>query len=415
MSEQRRSAARRPAGIARHGRLRSPNPVLAVLKFLGIAVVVVGVSAASVLSINVASQYNDVDTIVLPGEEDGGLPPSIDAIPGGFDILVVGSDTGVGQGELGHARGTAALNDVNILLHVSADHTNAVAVSFPRDLVVPIPSCTNEKTGKPTGAMAAQPINVALSYGGLNCVAKTIESFTGVTIDYAGLITFTGVIEMSNAIGGVPVCFAEDIHDKFTGFTRPAGVSTLSGYDALMFLRSRHGVGDGSDLTRISSQQVFMGSLVRTLKSADTLGDPVKVYNLAGAALRNLQMSEGLKNLDTMYSIALALKNIPLQNVVFTQYPGATGQPAGSPYYQKVKPNTALGNRLFAKIKADEQFALPKAGDGIGSVLDPNATAVPVDPSASPDPSATPPAALETLAGLRGQTAADQTCTAKMN
>ena len=33
------------------------------------------------------------------------------------------------------------LNDVTMLLHVSADHKNATVISFPRDLMVPIPSC----------------------------------------------------------------------------------------------------------------------------------------------------------------------------------------------------------------------------------------------------------------------------------
>lgn len=406
MSDQRRSAARRPAGIARHGRLRTANPVLAVLKFLGIAVVVVAVSAASVLTIDTFTKVANVKTFDLPSEANG-PPPSIDALPGGFDILVVGSDTGVGQGDLGKTRGTAALNDVNILLHVSADHTNAVAVSFPRDLVVPIPSCVNEKTGNKTGAMSAQPINVALSYGGVPCVAATIENLTGITIDYAGLITFNGVIEMSNAVGGVPVCFAENIHDDFTGFTMPAGVNMLQGGSALAFLRSRHGVGDGSDITRISSQQVFMSALVRTLKSANTLNDPLKLYGIANAALTNMTLSEGMRNPDTLVSMAKALKDIDLSKVIFTQYPGSTGQPAGSPYYNKVKPNTAIGNKLFAMVLADEPFALPKIGDS-AAVLDPNAPPVVADPSA--DPSAEP---VPVIPGLRGTTASAQTCAAK--
>ena len=415
MSETRsRSRAPKPSGIARHGRLHTPSAWLAALKFIGVGVLVVAVSAASVIAIDGYRTVASVKTFELPTEQGDGVPPSIDALPGGFDILIVGSDTGIGQGALGEDRGTAALNDVNILLHVSADHTNAIAVSFPRDLVVPIPSCTNPKTGKTSAAMSGQPINVALSYGGVGCVAATVEKLTGVTIDYAGLITFTGVIEMSNAVGGVPVCFAGDVHDKFTGFTRPAGTSVLSGYDALMFLRSRHGVGDGSDLTRISSQQVFMSSLVRTLKSSDTLGDPVKVYNIANAALRNMELSEGMKSADTLYSIALALKDIPLESVVFTQYPGSTGQLA-APYAGKVKPNLAIGNKLFAKILADEPVALAKAGDGEGSVLDPNAPVAPVDPAATPDPNAsaapsTPAPEAEVIAGLRGQSAFDQTC-----
>jgi hypothetical protein len=180
----------------------------------------------------------------------------------------------------------------------------------------------------------------------------------------------------------------------------------LSGSEALQFLRSRHGVGDGSDLTRISSQQVFLSSLVRTLKSNETLGDGVKLYGIANAATQNMLLSSNLKSLDTMVSIAKALKDIPLEKVTFVQYPGSTGQPGI--FSGKVKPNTALGTKLFDKIRADQPFLLAQAGDGIGSVPDPNAVPLP-GATAAPDT-----AGLETLAGIRGQTAADQTCTAKL-
>ncbi len=403
MSDQRRGTPRTP-GIARHGRLRTPNPWLSVLKFVGVAIVVVATSAASIVAIDGFRLAASVKSFALP-DETVGPPPNIAAFEGGFNILLVGSDTGIGQGDLGDGRGNATLNDVNILLHVSADHTNAVAVSFPRDLVVPIPPCLNPKTGKTSHAMTAQPINVALSYGGVGCVATVVQALTGLTVDFAGLITFTGVIEMSNAVGGVPVCLSEPVHDKFTGFTRDAGVWDLSGYDALMFLRSRHGVGNGSDLTRISSQQVFLSSLVRTLKSNDTLTDYPKLYQIANAALTNMELSNSFKHLDTMVSIASALKDIPLDRVTFVQYPGTTGNPAGTPFAGKVKPNLTVANQLFAKIKADEPFALAKAGDGQGSVLNPNATAEPIDPNETAAPTD-----LQVIAGLQGQTAADQTC-----
>jgi len=55
--------------------------------------------------------------------------------------------------------------------------------------------------------------------------------------------------------------------------------------------------------------------------------------------------------------------------------------------------------------------ALDKAGDGVGTEPDPNATQVP-----SPDPDGTPSAQPSysekvVISGLDGQTAADQTCT----
>jgi anionic cell wall polymer biosynthesis LytR-Cps2A-Psr (LCP) family protein len=172
-----------------------------------------------------------------------------------------------------------------------------------------------------------------------------------------------------------------------------------------MFLRSRHGVGDGSDLTRISSQQVFLSSLVRTLKSSETLTDLPKLYQIANAALSNMELSNSFRAPDTLVSIAQALKDIPLDRVTFVQFPGATGNPVGSPYFNKVKPNMAIANQLFAKLKADTPFALANAGDGQGSVLDPNATALPVDPNETAAPTD-----LEVIPGLKGQTAADQTC-----
>jgi LCP family protein required for cell wall assembly len=314
---------------------------------------------------------------------------------------------------------------VNILLHVSQDQTNAVAVSIPRDLIVPIPSCPKENGKGSYGAMSAQPINSTLSYGGLPCTVITVEALTGLKIPFAGLITFTGVTDVSTAIGGVPVCVSGPFHDHFTNFTLPkAGTYSLQGHDALMFLRSRHGVGDGSDLGRISSQQVFLSSLVRTVKSSDTLTDFTKMFNIATVVTQSMTLSNSLKNVNTMVAMAQVLKKLPLDRIMFVQYPGVTG--GTGIYANKVQPDKYAAKALFDKIKADEPFAL-KAGDtGRGSVADPNApvTEAPVDPAAPspsgspaasdapPDPSGTPStdSGLGVLDGVQGQSAADYTC-----
>jgi LCP family protein required for cell wall assembly len=400
MSEERpRSGKSRPVGIARHGRLKKPSPVLAVLKFLGISTIVVAVSAFSVVTYAGTQLVSNAATFEMP-DSTPGPPPNIGAMEGGFNILIVGSDTGSGQGALGEGR-SSTLNDVNILLHVSGDHTNAVAVSFPRDLVVPIPSCTR-KDGSKVPGMSAQPINVTLYYGGIGCTITTVEALTGVKIDFAGLITFTGVIKMSNAVGGVDVCLANDIDDPMVGFHAKKGIRNLKGLEALKFLRSRHGVGDGSDLTRISSQQVYLSSLVRTLKSGETLSDFTKLYKIATAATTSMELSSNLKSVDTMFAIAQALKDIPLKNVTFVQYPGVTGQ--GGVYTGKVAPVKSIADQLFAKIRADKPFKLAQAGDNRGSTKNNNATPLPTDTST------VAPAGGSVIPGLKGQTAADQTC-----
>ncbi len=400
-------------GIARHGRLRKAGPAGTIAKILAATLAVVLVAGASVGAIAFNSLYSKKTSVALVGETEG-PPPQIGAIQGGFNILIAGSDTRAGQGGVGGttADDSAQLNDVNILLHVSQDQTNAVAISIPRDMVVGIPECPWADGSGDTKGYSTEPINVALYYGGLPCIVLTVHELTGLPIQFAGLITFQGVIDLSNAIGGVDVCITAPMIDPYTGINLPAaGTYNLKGDQALAFLRSRHGVGDGSDLTRISSQQVYMSSLVRKMKSANTLGNYKTLYDLADAALKNMTLSNSLSNVPTMISIALALKKIPMERVTFVQYPGTTGNTV-APYTGKVKPNKELGDKLMALVAADQPFTLDSAGDGQGSTAD---TSAPTDPS-TPIPGVTSTeapvsnAGLPVLSGIRGQTAADRTC-----
>jgi LCP family protein required for cell wall assembly len=405
MSETRRGRA--SAGlpsVARHGRLRRSNPWLRGLSYLGAAMAVVLVSGVAVGGYAVWKLENTIKSVAIVGETEG-PPPELGAYEGGFNILLVGSDRC--EDPNGCKDRGAELNDVTILLHVAQDQSNAVAVSFPRDLVVPIPSCPDPKGGN-FSSMSAQPINVTLFYGGLPCTVLTVNKLTGLDIQFAAEVTFSGVARISSAIGGVSVCVNGPVVDPYSGINLPkAGEYTLDGWEALAFLRTRHGVGDGSDLGRISNQQVFMSSLVRTLKADGVLNDFGKLYNIATVASQNLTVSNSFRNLNTMVSMAQVLKKLPLERVMFVQYPGVTGQ--GGVYSGKVAPVTSVANALFARIKADQPFTLEAGNTGVGSVENPNqpsATPSP-DSSASPEPSV-PPAAL--LPGVKGQSAADYTC-----
>ncbi|MBG6055279.1 LCP family protein required for cell wall assembly [Salinibacterium sp. CAN_S4] len=402
-----RSGASTLTGIARHGRLRKASPIGTILKFVAAALAVVLVSGVSVGALAVTGLTSKATVVDIPSTEDGAAPlPEVGAIEGGFNILIAGSDTRADQGGIGGSADddSGELNDVTMLLHVSQDQTNAVAISFPRDMVVGIPECENSDGY--TKGYSTEPINVALSYGGLSCVAQTVTELTGLPVQYAGLIKFYGVINMADAIGGVDVCVDGPMVDDNTGINiAEAGTYNLTGIDALAFLRSRAAVGDGSDLTRISSQQVYLSALVRKLKSSETLGDFKKVYSLADAALSNMTVSSSLNSIPTMVSIAQALKNIPLENVTFVQYPGTTG--GDGVYLNKVQPNEYAADALLEYIKADQPFALEAAGDDRGSTLDPNAPVAPVAPTT---PSTEAPD-VPVAEGVSGQTAAQYTCT----
>src|SRR5690606_22241623 len=101
-------------------------------------------------------------------------------------------------------------------------------VSFPRDLLVDIPSCT-DADGNETPEMYGQMINSAFSAGGLACSVQTVEELTGVDVGYAASINWGGVIDVTNAIGGVPVCLATPMKDADSGIDLPAGTHQLQG------------------------------------------------------------------------------------------------------------------------------------------------------------------------------------------
>lgn len=404
MSELRPRAELRSTtpGIARHGRLKRNRAWPLVLQIIGASLAVVLVSATAVSAIVVNSITSKIQPTVDIADPTEDPIPAIGAIEGGFNILIVGSDTRLGQNGIGgdFEDESSTLNDVNILLHVSQDQTNAVAISFPRDMVVGIPECPWDDGSGDVKGYSTEPINVALYYGGLRCVVMTVEELTGLPIQFAGMITFNGVIAMGDAIGGVPVCFTGPVIDYNTGLVIGIpGTFELRGVDALAFLRSREAVGDGSDLTRISSQQVYLSALVRKLQGEETLSDPKKVYDLASAALNNMQLSSSLGSLDTLASIALALKDIPPERVTFVQYPGTTG--GDGIYLGKVRPDFETGEALMAYVRADQPFLLEGIGDDRGSTVDPNAP--PPDPTIDNT-------GLPVLPGVKGQTAGQYTC-----
>jgi LCP family protein required for cell wall assembly len=338
--------------------------------------------------------------------------PDIGAMEGGLSFLLVGSDKRPESGAFGDPEEESGeLNDVTMLLHLSEDHSHVEVVSFPRDMIVPVPECPDpeDPEGESLSAMSGVKLNSVLSHGGFGCVASTIEELTGVTIPAGGIVEFDGVAALATAVGGVEVCIAERIDDDYSGLHLDAGTHSISGYDALAFLRSRHGVGDGSDLGRISNQQIFLASLIRTVKSGDTLQDPVKLYSIAKAVTSNMRLTSEVQDAARLVSIARALQDVDLSKVAFIQYPtGYTDDFSG------VVP-TESAELVNAALQADLPVQLdPTANENteFGTVVDPAAPApaveaTPADPAATTAP-ATP---VETLPpDVPGQDGDDVRC-----
>ena len=402
---------RRRTTVARHGQLRSPGAISQLLKMLGVGLAVLLVSGLSVGAFVVSDLYGTAtaDAVELEGQRP--VPPDISEFEGGFNLLLAGTDSC--EDEYAHLFGDRCtgpdaggeLNDVNILVHVSEEPRRITAVSFPRDLMLPIPSCTRED-GSTTSAMSKQPLNTTYSYGGLNCVAKTITELTGQEIDFAASVTFGGVIEITNAIGGVEVCLATPIRDRYTGLDMEAGTQTVEGLEALQFLRTRHGVGDGSDLGRIGNQQQYMSSLARKLISGEVLGNFPVMLKLANTALSNLEPSTSLTNPMTIVQVALAVKDVPFEDIVFLQYP-TYDDPDDS---NKVVANNQASQAMWEAINANQQLKVTHvntSNDGV-VVEEPETTEEPApDATANPQPD---DSVTELPDAIKGNSAAQQTC-----
>lgn len=345
---------------ARHGKLRRSSGLLNAARILLTGLLVVGLSGVSVAAYAVWGIMQDIDTVELATTEGDAVGVGTQSLDGALTILLVGSDSREGQsiddGEEGE------LNDVNLLLHISEDHQNATVMSFPRDMMLPIPSCPGPN-GEPDyyPAMSEQQLNSAMMYGGLPCVARTIEELTGMDVPYASMVTFDGVIAVSNAIGGVDVCLTQPIVDPKADLDLPAGENTLVGTDALQFLRTRHGVGNGSDTSRISNQQVFMSALVRQLKSAETLSDPAKVYSLAKAGVENMTLSSNMAKVEFMQALAGTVQDIDLDRINFVQYPTFD-----HPYEAgRLTPDYASAETLLEIVRSGEPFEVTATGEGV--------------------------------------------------
>jgi LCP family protein required for cell wall assembly len=249
-------------------------------------------------------------------------------------------------------------------------------------------------------------LNTALSRGGLGCVVRTVKSITGIDIPFAGVVQFRGVAAVSDAVGGVPVCLAKPIKDTNADLDLPAGITPIHGKQAAEFLRTRHGVGDQSDLDRISNQQVFLGALVRMVTSTDTLTNPAKVYGIARAVVENMSLSTSMDSPAAIASIALTVKDIPADHFTFVQYPSL--RRAGP----RVDPDTQAGAQLISAVTSDTDFSLAPGSIG-GGVQAPASTPA---PSASPGSAdagatgATPAPGTVLPKDVTGQTAAEETC-----
>ncbi|MFB9372294.1 LCP family protein [Kitasatospora albolonga] len=307
------------------------------------------------------------------------------AAAGAMNILVIGTDSRKGLGREYGDEGSPGHADTTLLMHVAKDRSNATVMSIPRDLMVTIPEC--ETDGKKIPGTARTLFNESLGQEGRDpgCTWRTVEKMTGIRIDHFLMVNFEAVKTLSTAVGGVEVCVAKDINDTGSHLKLTKGRHVVQGEDALAFVRTRHAVGQGSDLSRIELQQQFLSSMIRKMKSGDTLTSPTKLFNLADAATKALTVDAGLKSVDKLKDLALDLSKVDTKHITFATVP-VLDDPKNK---GRVILNEKPAEQLFAMVAADRSLT--------------EVAAAAAAPSAEPSPAqaSAPPAATVDAAAVR--------------
>ncbi|MGC9538829.1 LCP family protein [Streptomyces sp. UG1] len=273
----------------------------------------------------------------------------------GQNILVLGSDSRAGANAALDAGNVAgARSDTALVMHIPEGRTRAVAVSIPRDTLVSRPACT-KTDGTEVRSAERVMFNSIYSQVGAACVVKTVEQMSGVRMDHYVEIDFAGFKGLVDAIGGVTVKVEQDIHDSSSGLNLTAGTHRLDGTRSLQFVRTRHGVGDSSDLGRIGLQQQFMVALLAEIKKQDLLGSPTKTYKIADELTTALTTDSDLASLTKLADFGRSLNGVDPSRMETIMLPVA---------YDKVDPNRVVAvepqaTQLWKAIRSDS--AIPES------------------------------------------------------
>jgi len=250
---------------------------------------------SNVLNGSVKSAGGDVNILLLGldsrrANDGSDLPRKL------LDIMHVGSSSQVG----GYNTNTM------ILIHIPADGSHAVAISIPRDDYVAVQGYGMQKIKEAYG-LAKYDDELKLIKAGVQNPAreqqsrdvgraltiKTISTLLNVPIDHFAEVNLVGFYDLANAVGGVQVCLNHAVNDsQYSGAVFPAGLQTITGAQALEFVRQRHGLPNG-DLDRTHRQQAFITGVITKFRTQGLFGDIGKLQNLLNVAKKDVVIDSG--------------------------------------------------------------------------------------------------------------------------
>ncbi|GGN40087.1 LCP family protein [Streptomyces fuscichromogenes] len=342
------AGANAPGGRSK-GRRRKPpgrgRRALLVTAWTAAGILVLGGTGVGYLYFKLNGNLRTVDINQALGTD---RPTKVDN--GSENILVLGSDSRSGSNRKlgGGTDDGSARSDTAMIVHVYEGHKKAAVVSVPRDTLIDRPACTDAH-GTTHSAATGVMFNSAYSTGGAACAVKTVESMTGIRMDHYLEVDFSGFQKLVDELGGVEVTTTKAIDDRESHLDLKAGTHTLDGRQALGLVRTRHGVGDGSDLGRIQLQQAFVKALINQVKQVGVFTSPKKLYDLADTATRTVTTDSDIGSVNSLIDFANGLKSISAKNMHMVTMPVE---------YDPANPNRVIvakakAKRVWAALKND--------------------------------------------------------------
>lgn len=320
---------------------------------LGVFVLVLGVGAAAAIW---KLQANITDEALQDSVVKNQTPK------GAMNILFIGSDTrDLSTKEYGNDK--SRRSDALMLVHFSKGNTRIDAVQIPRDTKLDLPACDDTGSGTFSGGTGMM-INSALE-GGPGCSVRAVETLSNVRIDHFVELDFDGFASMVNALGGVNVCLDEAMVDKDAKLNLPAGKQKIKGKDALALARTRHAVGDGSDIGRLGHQQVVMSSIINEARSTSVLTRPDKLFRFVNALTKSITVDDGISSIPELTGLAKRARAVDDKNITFVTMPNGA---APDDVNRVVKTDDA--DTIFEAIAKDKEMPVegeddePAAGTG---------------------------------------------------
>ncbi|MGK4598467.1 LCP family protein [Amycolatopsis sp. w19] len=280
-------------------------------------------------------QNNVPTTNALSKPDDPAAPPADD---GATDILLVGSDARTdAQGnplplrvlkELRTEEKPGVNTDTIIILRIPKNGGKPSGVSIPRDTWTDIPGRGPNKINSAYGVAKANYTNAHRGESdqaklerdsdqeGRKALVQTVQDLTQIRIDHYAEVNLLGFYLLTEALGGVKVCLNHSTEDKDSGANFRRGEQTVSGGEALSFVRQRKNLPRG-DLDRIVRQQTFLSSALNQVLSAGTLTSPSTMAGLMDVVRRSIVLDEGLDLLE----FAQQAKGIASGDLTFTTIP----------------------------------------------------------------------------------------------